>query len=457
MKKEPEFELNLDENGEVIFPKKMKMEMHLHFKDLDKENEFPYDVFPKQVRNLVKGYSESTGAHPGMIGASVMAAAATMFTSRMWINPSWHQRMNLFLAMVAQPGSNKTGSISKGFEPVAKYQKMVKAQYKEDLETYERLKMDIETDPELSRDERKRQLAELVEPIKPPLATIDTCTIAGVTNQCGRKIDRNEHPHVSIVSDEMSGFFSAMSSQSPSGDNKAFIALCLSMYSGEGPSKALKDEDIEIDEAWMTMFGGIQPKIFEESMAEDGSGLQDRFNLVYCLQELKKTNIFKYMEPGVDEEYVNWMIDLKMNEDKEYYLYDPIGISDGKCADLETAVYAQSYHDYVMKKYDEYKDTSCKKWEQSYYKFIHMLTVMYEKEAPTKDIVHKAQRLSAYFIHNYVAARITKAEDDMNRHKEKVMDYSIKVLVLIRLISLGISSNVRKENKGCYEKLDQHL
>lgn len=412
--------IRFDDNGGIILPKSVAIEMGMRTKKLEGMTEFPTHVFPKPISRFIKSYAKSTGCHEGLVGGSIIGAASIMFGSKFNINPSWAQQMNTFIAIVSEPGTNKSGSMKAGLTPVEKLQDIKMAEYyREKAEYDEALRQ-----ANLIKDkaERSEALAALEEPIEPALAYIDTCTVPGLQGQLGRLQERGEHLHLSVVNDEINAVFSSWGAGSASGDKGAEQSFFLTMFSGGNVNKALKEETVRMKGATVSMLGGIQPKIFEEKMAEDGSGFQDRWNIVYCVEELRKTNIFHYLEPGTEEEYAQYMIDMKGKEHKNYYLYDPISASDGRCADIETALYAQAFHDFTMGKYKKYKDNSVKKWEQNYYKFIHMLTVLYGLDYPTKDIIFKAQELSAYFVFNYISARITKKDDDDDRHKSKVIE-----------------------------------
>ena len=96
---------------------------------------FPTHALPGWVRNYVEAVSESTQTPPDMSGLVSLSALATGVSRRVRVQvySDWSEPLNLYTVTCARPGSRKSAVFEFMTEPIKEYEKLLKAQKKNEI------------------------------------------------------------------------------------------------------------------------------------------------------------------------------------------------------------------------------------------------------------------------------------------------------------------------------------
>lgn len=185
---------------------------------------------------------------------------------------------NLFGAIVAESSQRKSpilqGIIS---EPLEALEREAKEEFEEAKAVWEKLELEYMS---LDRDAKASRFPDgLPEQPSRRLFSVSAATGEGLRNQ----IERQKGKGFAWLADELAGMFKAQN-QYRSGGKGSDQEDLLSFYDGRG-SRILRASGVvaEFDRVAVSIFGGIQPKVFESLVGEgfeDSNGSWARFILV---------------------------------------------------------------------------------------------------------------------------------------------------------------------------------
>jgi len=230
----------------------------------NKNNRFPIEIYPEPVETYINEVYDKQGLNKDFLGVSFLGLAATLIGNRYCIeHTSYTQSAMLWIALVGSSSTKKTPVLKTIFAPLeeldSKYHKEFKEAYAKYLEY-------------------KDSLDPLKEPIERQLIgddfTIEQLYVILANNPLGMIVKRDELLGLIYDSGRYTG---------GGGTEQKFLSL----YSGESVriNRKKDNESVKIENAFLNLIGGIQPKLLNELFAKnrDASGFIQR--VLFCFPE----------------------------------------------------------------------------------------------------------------------------------------------------------------------------
>jgi DNA polymerase-1 len=223
---------------------------------------FPIDALPDAAKPLVQESSLPTNLLAGGVLAAVMAAAGGQVEVE--IHPTWVERLNEFVALVAPRTAGKSPTLELAFDPLEAADQQRRQQFQEELVAWAAL------DAKERRQEPRPQDATLLR---------SSFTIEAVIRQLYRQ------PSTAFVVDELSTTLRGLNQYHPDGQGNDLGHL-LQMWNGgplrymrvgrgEGPDNSV---DILVPRPTVVLVGGLQPYL-QTLLGGDEEGLRPRWLL----------------------------------------------------------------------------------------------------------------------------------------------------------------------------------
>lgn len=231
-----------------------------------KPNNFPTEVFPLPVQQIITATNASLSFPVDFIGASLLYAASVAIgnTHRVEVKTGWQEGAVLYLALVGLPGTNKTHPMQFALKPVFAFDK---ARFQE----YEQQRQDYEKALNLFRNNKKRPAGD-PEPPKPVLKQI---LLRDTTPEALAQVHKFNLRGIGVYSDELAGWFKNFNRYNKGSE----MEFWLSGWSGTQISINRKSsEPLLISQPFISVAGTIQNGVLNE-LAKDGrteNGFCDR-------------------------------------------------------------------------------------------------------------------------------------------------------------------------------------
>jgi hypothetical protein len=234
---------------------------------------FPIDAMPVKTQAFIREAARSLDCPPDLVGVPVLAALSASIGNSRWgkIKEDYYTSAALYLASVSAPGSSKTPSMNKAFGPVYDRQVELGRGYAERKSAYDR---------EWKRYEAlsKREKAELDAPVKLPYPRtwIDDTTLEALASRL------KDNPNgLLLKQDELTGWIGGLNQYKggKGNDKQKFIELW-----NNAPlsvDRKTSDEPELVPRPFVTIYGGIQPKMLHVLADGEGDGFFDRFLVAY--------------------------------------------------------------------------------------------------------------------------------------------------------------------------------
>jgi hypothetical protein len=203
------------------------------------DNEFPRNIFPKEVRDYIESYSDSQGLCKNFMYSSYLALASVMIGNNYQIgNESWKEPAILWIALVGRSGIKKTPVIKAILKPLEDLQSNNFKKY------YEALKGNPNT-------------------FKPSQKIIDDVTMEALLEI----LDKNPHGLLLKKDELLTLIYDGERYSKSSGA----IEKLLSIYSLSSISvnRKTNSQMIYIPRPFVSIIGGIQPKVTSELFAKN--------------------------------------------------------------------------------------------------------------------------------------------------------------------------------------------
>ena len=240
---------------------------------------FPVEVMPEPTRQLINEATASLGCAPEfvavpMLGVISQAIGATRVAQ---VKRKFTQMSTLFLAVVGSPGAMKTPAASPALVPLKLAQKEMKARYAKDKERYEKELRQYDVDKSLARKEDKPAEAPPTPPVYGRTWAADTTLerLVGILEENPRGI--------MLYRDELAGWIRGMD-QYKGGAKGSDRQNWLSLHDGVEivvDRKSRENDPLTVDNPFVSLFGGIQPRVLGEMGGGMEDGLMDRFLFAY--------------------------------------------------------------------------------------------------------------------------------------------------------------------------------
>jgi len=274
------------------------------------ENKFPFEtVFPKALADLIQELHEVYGFPVEFSAGSLLVAFATAIgaTIQLKFKDKFIVMSNLFCMLCGDPGTCKSHPLTFMFKPIEKREAKYYMEYQKELEEYN-------TYEKMSKKEK-----EELEPVTKP--TLRVNALDNYTLESLLKILSENPRGLSVVVDELNGFFENMNRYNSGSDGETYNTL----WSG-GVTKVsrVSAEPLYVPPTAVSIFGTIQPGILQNvfSKDKDKNGLTARF-LFIMPENLKPVKwTFEEIDEVLIEQYhlaIEKLLDveLRFNENGE--------------------------------------------------------------------------------------------------------------------------------------------
>lgn len=241
---------------------------------LEKNNKdkFPVEVFPKELQKIIEKISLGRGIHVDFLGASTLFSFGYAIGNNMSVSileNSTKLKPILYLALIGNPGSNKSSALKFSLKYFYEQDKL-------EFEKYQKAKNDYERWLELSPEEKEEN--PMLAPTRRQSILKDS-TLEAV----GNSLAKNPRG-VAQIRDEIAGFFRDLNKYRSGSDLENYLELW-----SQDPvilNRASKIEIPPVLDPFLMLAGTTQPKILEKVLASilaNGSGFFDRFLYVWPL------------------------------------------------------------------------------------------------------------------------------------------------------------------------------
>lgn len=257
------------------------------FKTTQPPSPFPLNALPDTVRSFVEYTAKAIQVHSDMPAALALSVLSTCVQGKAKIaaTPEWCEELNLYTAVVAEPGERKSAVFAALTAPVQDYVEQYNqlhaaeiATYKNKLSKLEAQKNDLIHKGGKDEDIEKIQLEilDLEANPKTPLRLIAT----DCTPEATAAVMAANNGRIAILSDE--GVFDVMAGLYTNG--RANINIYLNSYDGQSISIDRKSSGSLLLQRPLITFGVCcQPSVITEFVADKrffGKGLAQRF--LFC-------------------------------------------------------------------------------------------------------------------------------------------------------------------------------
>ncbi|MBR4094463.1 MAG: DUF3987 domain-containing protein [Bacteroidales bacterium] len=217
---------------------------------------FPIEIFPIQVRDIICTTQRCLNFPADYIGPAMLFTASIALGNALSleIKRGWHEKAIFYIAIVGEPGTNKSSCLEFAIEPLRKMDRDNLKAYKKKLKVYE---------AEKNSAELKSKSFE-----EPPVygqVVLSDITVEGFLKQ-----HLNTPRGVAIYADELMGFFKSFSRYRSGNDEEIWTQL----FTGVPIIvNRLHSESFTVDSPFVGVIGGVQPallKKFADGKIESG-------------------------------------------------------------------------------------------------------------------------------------------------------------------------------------------
>ena len=217
---------------------------------------FPIEVFPVQVRDIIYTTQRCLNFPADYIGPAMMFTASIALGNALSleIKRGWNEKAIFYVAIVGEPGTNKSSCLEFAIEPLRKIDRENLKAYKKKLKVYEAEKHSAE-----------QKLKSSEEPPVYGQVVLSDITVEGFLKQ-----HLNTPRGVAIYADELMGFFKIFSRYRSGNDEEIWTQL----FTGVPIIvNRLHSESFTVDSPFVGVIGGVQPALLKKfADGKTGSG-----------------------------------------------------------------------------------------------------------------------------------------------------------------------------------------
>lgn len=302
--------------------------------DYNPTPDFPYEVFPDEVRRIVEQTHEHMNFPIDFIGSSLIVAAAGAVSNslKVYLPGDWIEKPIIYMAIVGEPGTNKSAPLDFAIKPLEERDD-------EEMEIYNK-KYDVY---ELEYKKALTSKGILPNPPDYHQLILNDYTMEALMQQ------HAANPRgMLVVQDELLNFTRNMGRYSSGNDEMIWTKL----FSGGSIQTTRKNKrQTKLKDACVSICGTIQPSSLKEfSKGKTENGFVDRWLFAYPKTPVAPT--FKYGRPMPElreswKAIINRLLDLeysekntpKMMSDEAMKLYGDWFNKLARKKDLEGSIY----------------------------------------------------------------------------------------------------------------------
>lgn len=385
--------------------------------------DFPLDVFPIALQQIIKNVSKGRGIHKDYLASATLLSFAFSIGNSFSVSVlenTTNLKPILYMVLIGSPGSNKSSALKFVMRWFYAKDKELFSEYKRDLEAYEAW---------LELDSKERALCPRITPVRVQSILKDS-TLEAIGSALGK------NPRgVAQIRDEIAGFFRDLNKYRSGSDLENY----LEMWSQDPVIlNRVSKELTPVLYPFLILAGTTQPKVFEQalnSIFSNGQGFFDRFLFVWpeitekaIYQRVDIKDEIKNFEDKIEKIYLlsaensNSPRNFSFSPEAEELILEWLNVYNKNLVDQSDSELASIYA-----KYDIHLQRTCL--------ILHFISWAFDGEE-LEDIsfktTSKAIRLIEYF----------------RRQSEKALDY---------LISADPLSKLNAKHVELYTKLPDHF
>lgn len=269
--------------------------------------EFPIDVFPEPVKNLILELHKRMDAPIEYIACTFLIVASILMDGHYAINvnpgTNWIEHPILWLAIIGDPSQKKTPCLKIGKEILNEYDQILRTNYETDINDYNHKKDSYKRQLEkykkaIKNNENPGELP--VEPEKPQKPRLMTQDITKESLAYLMDINSKMHLGLAIFVDELAFFLKSWNQYKRGGNDMEYF---LASWARERQNIVRKSDKSDYTfDASHNIIGTIQPKVLYETLFGKGidcyNGMIERW--LYCCSDYKETGILYNSDKDYD-------------------------------------------------------------------------------------------------------------------------------------------------------------
>lgn len=375
------------------------------------ETSFPIDIFNENIQVFIKELHTKTNAITDFVGTSMLYTASVCIGNAFLARAcnTFVENASLWIANVASSGVGKTPSVKPVLSPLRKKNIRLVKDYNTRLEDYKRYE-------KLTKTEKEKEI-EIKEPLRNQILVND------ITQEALMEVHADNIGGLGVDKDELAGWIKDMDKYRAGSD----VQFWLSSWNGEAVfSNRKTSKSAFVQMPFISVYGGIQPKVFRMFNNEElnDSGFLSRLLICYPETKVPYLNLEQIDEDLLlwyNEEIISFFDTVRrhvcLSEDGEL---KPRIINFTEEASLYFKdVYNRMSDIQNSEEVSEYLKTMYPKQKNYIIRFsliLHVFNCFFDKtrftEAITLDTVKKAVKLSDYFIEQ--AKKVKVESNDLN-------------------------------------------
>lgn len=388
--------------------------------------EFPSDVFPSRVRNLLQDLPQVVGSREeyGALGV-LWATSICAPNTKVEIKSNYRVGLNLYGAVVAPKGDAKSPALGFTTGPIMKRIEGEISRYNKSFAIWHK-RLSVLKHDRTKEGREKMENHLMSEPKVPWYGIITEGTSEGIRDTAKKNNEWGHPPLIGQFSEELDGWVKSMGKYASGGSKDGGeMGFYLKAYDGAMSIKANKGEKDSTPKFRLCLLGTIQPKVFQEAF--DGkvdNGLLDRFVIVTGMGEgLVSVDPYATFNGDIVRDYDLFMSDLYERCHPEVLTLTSEAVSLGV-----------SMYGWLDSTDRSYEAEAKSKWWVHLHKVAGILAVIWGRGSVDAFVMEKAVSLTKYLVLSWCMAfkvmnltdvddvekRITKALRDRPRSKSSL-------------------------------------
>ncbi|MDB9782327.1 YfjI family protein [Winogradskyella sp.] len=263
--------------------------------NVEGQNTFPIDVFPKMFRDLAIGLKTSLKFPIDYTGTGILAAISATIgtTAKVKVKNNWLEYGSIYTCLIGNAGANKSHPLSTVFKPLKDLDKITNDEYIHKMKAH----LAYSNLSAKKREERE----EVPEP------TLKKMVLTNFTPEVLNK-RLNDNPRGCVVlSDELASFFEGMNNYSKNDHSSNY----LSFWSNQPTTidRVGKKIPLMIETPYLSIIGGVQPRVLNKVFKPQqlDSGFFQRFLFAFPKHAQKEAINDEELNPKLMLDYSNFI------------------------------------------------------------------------------------------------------------------------------------------------------